>query len=160
MAATKYTYSISVDFPNHIVSPGRFLQEIEASAIVTAADCINTNDDDCDVWFVDVLSPGDEAILDGLVAVHSGDPLRAWELIAYGSAAEPVVPGASLVVANDRPAIEVEDGITGFAAVRGDTLAIAFRSIGFVGKLFGEALEEAQPGPVEALTAAGAPWAG
>jgi len=38
------------------------------------------------------------------------------------------------------------------------TLAIAFRSIGFVGKLFGEALEEAQRGPVEALTAAGAPW--
>ena len=39
------------------------------------------------------------------------------------------------------------------------TLAIAFRSIGFVGKLFGEALEEAQPGPIEALTAVGAPRA-
>jgi phosphonate transport system permease protein len=38
------------------------------------------------------------------------------------------------------------------------TMAIAFRSIGFVGKLFGEALEEARPGPVEALAAAGAPW--
>jgi phosphonate transport system permease protein len=38
------------------------------------------------------------------------------------------------------------------------TLAIAFRSIGFVGKLFGEALEETRPGPVEALAAAGAPW--
>ena len=37
------------------------------------------------------------------------------------------------------------------------TLAIAFRSIGFVGKLFGEALEEAQRGPIEALTAVGAP---
>ena len=39
------------------------------------------------------------------------------------------------------------------------TMAIAFRSIGFVGKLFGEALEEARPGPIEALKAAGAPWA-
>ena len=39
------------------------------------------------------------------------------------------------------------------------TMAIAFRSIGFVGKLFGEALEEARPGPVEALRAAGAPAA-
>ena len=39
------------------------------------------------------------------------------------------------------------------------TLAIAFRSIGFVGKLVGEALEEAGPGPVEALKAVGAPWA-
>jgi phosphonate transport system permease protein len=36
-------------------------------------------------------------------------------------------------------------------------LSIACRSIGFVGKLFCEALEEAQPGPIEALTACGAP---
>ena len=48
-------------------------------------------------------------------------------------------------------------GIFGPGALAG-TLAIAFRSIGFVGKLFGEALEEAHPGPIEALTAAGAPW--
>ena len=39
------------------------------------------------------------------------------------------------------------------------TLAIAFRSIGFVGKLLGEALEEANPGTIEALNAAGAPRA-
>jgi phosphonate transport system permease protein len=38
------------------------------------------------------------------------------------------------------------------------TVAIAFRSIGFVGKLLGEALEEAAPGPVEAMVATGAPW--
>jgi phosphonate transport system permease protein len=36
--------------------------------------------------------------------------------------------------------------------------AIAFRSVGFVGKLFSEALEEANRGSIEALTAAGAPW--
>lgn len=36
--------------------------------------------------------------------------------------------------------------------------AIAFRSVGFVGKLLAEALEETQRGPLEALTAAGAPW--
>ena len=36
-------------------------------------------------------------------------------------------------------------------------LSIAFRSVGFIGKLFGEALEEAQQGPIEALTATGAP---
>jgi phosphonate transport system permease protein len=39
------------------------------------------------------------------------------------------------------------------------TLAIAFRSIGFIGKLVGEALEEAQSGPIEALLATGAPKA-
>ncbi len=38
------------------------------------------------------------------------------------------------------------------------TVCIAFRSIGFVGKLFAEALEEADPGPVEAMVAAGASW--
>lgn len=38
------------------------------------------------------------------------------------------------------------------------TVTIAVRSIGFVGKLFGEALEECHPGPVEALKASGAPW--
>jgi phosphonate transport system permease protein len=36
-------------------------------------------------------------------------------------------------------------------------LAIAFRSVGFVGKLFSEALEEARAGPIEALVACGAP---
>jgi phosphonate transport system permease protein len=37
------------------------------------------------------------------------------------------------------------------------TVAITCRSIGFVGKLLGEALEEAASGPVEAMTAVGAP---
>lgn len=37
------------------------------------------------------------------------------------------------------------------------TLAIAFHSIGFLGRLFSEALEVTAPGPVEALRAAGAP---
>lgn len=38
------------------------------------------------------------------------------------------------------------------------TICIGFRSVGFVGKLFAEALEETDPGSIEALTAAGAPW--
>lgn len=38
------------------------------------------------------------------------------------------------------------------------TIAIAFRSIGFVGKLLAEALEETDPGSIEALKAVGAPW--
>jgi phosphonate transport system permease protein len=36
------------------------------------------------------------------------------------------------------------------------TCAIAFHSIGFIGKLFSEAVEDANRGPIEALTAAGA----
>jgi len=48
-------------------------------------------------------------------------------------------------------------GIFGPGALAG-TLAIAFRSVGFVGKLLGEALEESARGPIEALSATGAPW--
>jgi len=36
-------------------------------------------------------------------------------------------------------------------------MSIAFRSIGFIGKIFSEALEEVPSGPIEALTAAGSP---
>ncbi len=45
--------------------------------------------------------------------------------------------------------------IFGPGAVAG-VLSIAFRSIGFVGKLIAEAIEEARPGPIEALVATGA----
>ncbi len=37
-------------------------------------------------------------------------------------------------------------------------LAIAFRSVGFVGKLLAEAIEETPRGPMEAMDAVGAPW--
>ena len=38
------------------------------------------------------------------------------------------------------------------------TCAVAFHSIGFIGKMLSEALEEANAGTIEALSAAGAPW--
>ncbi len=38
------------------------------------------------------------------------------------------------------------------------TCAIAFHSIGFLGKMLSEALEESHTGTIEALSAAGAPW--
>jgi phosphonate transport system permease protein len=47
--------------------------------------------------------------------------------------------------------------VFGPGAIAG-TLAIAFRSIGFIGKLLGEALEESSRGTIEALEASGAPW--
>lgn len=75
MASVKYTYSISADFPNGKVATDRLTNEIRASAIITALDAIVTSGDNCDVWFKDALSSGDETILDGIVAVHSGEPL-------------------------------------------------------------------------------------
>ncbi|MBR9980466.1 MAG: phosphonate ABC transporter, permease protein PhnE [Desulfatitalea sp.] len=47
--------------------------------------------------------------------------------------------------------------VFGPGAVAG-TVAIALRSIGFVGKLLSEALAETDTGPIEALRAIGAPW--
>jgi len=75
MASTKYTYSIQNDFPNHKIDSDRLTQEIRASAIITALDYIHTVTDDCNIWFKDALSGGDETILDGLVAAHTGEPL-------------------------------------------------------------------------------------
>lgn len=43
---------------------------------------------------------------------------RAQISIAVDPVMEPVVPGASKVIANDRPAIEILDGVTGFAAIQ------------------------------------------
>jgi hypothetical protein len=74
MTSTKYTYSIQNDFPNHKVDSNRLTQEVQSSAIVIALDHVDTADDDCDIWFKDSLSDGDKSILNGIVAVHSGEP--------------------------------------------------------------------------------------
>jgi len=75
MSSTKYTYSISTDFPNHKVDSSRLLVEIQGSSIVVALDRIDTDGDNCDAWFKDALSSGDETTLNGIVAAHSGEPL-------------------------------------------------------------------------------------
>ena len=85
----------------------------------------------------------------GLLAAHNLCPFTAVNLLAR------LVLVASRSV-NSLVWALLFVGIFGPGALAG-TLAIAFRSIGFVGKLFGEALEEISPGPIEALDAAGAP---
>jgi hypothetical protein len=75
MSATKYTYSISQDFPNQKVAPSRLSVEIQESAIVIALDHIDTDGDSCNIWFKDDLSVGDESILSTIVSNHSGEPL-------------------------------------------------------------------------------------
>jgi len=75
MASTKYTYSVSTDFPNHKVNVDRLTLEIAHSAIIIAMDYISVSEDVCDIWFKDALSAGDETILNGVVAAHSGEPL-------------------------------------------------------------------------------------
>jgi hypothetical protein len=75
MAATKYDYNIASDFPNAKVDSSRFTREVQASAIVTALERVDTDQTTCEVWFKDALTVGDEALLDALVAAHSGEPL-------------------------------------------------------------------------------------
>jgi hypothetical protein len=71
-----YTYSISADFLNGKVATDRLTDEIRTSAIVTALNGITTAGDNCDIWFKSALSSGDQAILDGIVDVHTGEPLE------------------------------------------------------------------------------------
>lgn len=75
MSSTKYTYSISGDFPNNKVDDDRLAQEIRTSSIPVALDFIQTAGDECNIWFKAALSSGEETTLDGLVASHSGEPL-------------------------------------------------------------------------------------
>ena len=86
----------------------------------------------------------------GVAAAHNVVPNRALNLLArlllVSSRSVNSLVWALLFVA-----------VFGPGALAG-TLAIAFRSIGFVGKLVGEALEETARGPIEALEASGAPW--
>lgn len=75
MAATKYTYSIANDFLNSTVASDALTSEIVNSTISGTLDYINTDNDDCDIWFVDTLSGSEEPTLSGIVTTHSGTPL-------------------------------------------------------------------------------------
>jgi hypothetical protein len=113
-----YQSSISADTLNGLVSAGRLAMEIEASSIVATLLSVQTDGDDLALAFQTELSSAEETTLTNVIAAHAGDPLRGWESIQREGEIEPVIPGASKVVANDRPAIEVADGITGFAALQ------------------------------------------
>lgn len=75
MADTSYTYSISADFKNGAIDSGVLWTEVKNSPISSAVSRkINTDGDNCYIWFNNPLSSGDLAILDNLVSVHDGIP--------------------------------------------------------------------------------------
>jgi len=74
MAASKYTKSVSGDFPSG-VNEDRLTEEISDSSIVTAMDYIFKSGDICDIWFKDSLSTGDQTTLTSICSSHSGLPL-------------------------------------------------------------------------------------
>jgi hypothetical protein len=124
MAETTYTYSISQDIVAGVVDPTRLSHEIDDSSISTALARIDTSGDTLDVSFSDSLSAGDKTTLDGdtsapaggIIGSHSGIPWPQYRSVSYYAPFEPVDSGVVKVVANGRPAVEVEDGATGFAS--------------------------------------------
>lgn len=110
-----------------------------------------------------------DALMDTLHIASLGTILAVVMAVPVGlCAAHAIVPNravnyaAKLVLVSSRSVNSLVWALL-FVAVFGPgalagTLAIAFRSIGFVGKLFGEALEESNRGTIEALQSAGAPW--
>jgi len=73
--AVKYTYSIIDDFPNSKVSLSRLTREINSYDMTSSLSHINTNDDDCDIWFVESLSSIDTTSLNAIVSIHSGEAI-------------------------------------------------------------------------------------
>jgi hypothetical protein len=96
MASTKYTYSISNDFPNSTVNPAALSSQIQESVITRTLDYINTNDNDCDVWFTDTLTSGDVSVLDDVVSDHDGTALPVTE-------APTMADGRPIIRAESRP---------------------------------------------------------
>ena len=124
MAAVKYSYSISHDIVAGAVDSTRLTDEIGASSISTALQHIDTAGDVLDLWFVDALSGGDKSTLDGdttdpcggIIGAHSGVPWPRYRPVSWYAPFQPVDSSVVSVVANGRPAVEVEDGATGFGS--------------------------------------------
>lgn len=74
--ATTYTYSIQNDFPNQAISSDRLVIEIQQSAITIALGGVTTIGDVVQVTFKSSLSAGEITILNGIITVHSGDPIE------------------------------------------------------------------------------------
>lgn len=107
MAETTYNYTFAVDFTSGFNSTN-MLAEIQASAIVTAIERIDTDATDVDIVFKDALSAGDQIILDnnatpgeGLVGAHDpvqGSPTWAVDIVDVNEtklAADLTIAGAA-----------------------------------------------------------------
>lgn len=72
--ATKYTYSISDDFPNETVAPEVLTDEINTSeSISETVDHIHIKNDDCDIWMSAALDGAEQTALNAIVAAHQGE---------------------------------------------------------------------------------------
>lgn len=113
-------YSFS-DTNNGQLNPALLHEEIVALGLSSAA-LEGINADSVTAQFVVVTdaepTAADRNAIDTAVASHDGIFFRSWDTIVHEQEMEPVVPGASKVIANDRPAIEVQNGVTGYGAIQ------------------------------------------
>ena len=118
------TYSIAADTAAAAFDSDKLIIEIEADAGITTALRTPANEgavasvgDVLDVYFVADLSGAEITAMDAVLSAHDGVAVRELVAVVVDPVMDPVVPGASNVLANDRPAIEVVEDITGFAAI-------------------------------------------
>lgn len=71
---TTYTYDIE-DFLNDEVNSNKLTVEIEDSSITKTLEGITTSGDDVYIDFDSALTTGEETTLEGIVAIHDGQPL-------------------------------------------------------------------------------------
>jgi hypothetical protein len=110
MAITEYTYT-------DIINAEKLTGEINDSAIPQTVDHINVfGADDVHVWMSDVLSGGDETILDGLVAAHDPAPIQE----TLGSDKITIFEGFNTGTPTKDGSIQVERGSFANASVRWD----------------------------------------
>jgi len=83
---TKYTYSISTDFPLGRLDVGRLDEEISNSSLGPLFDGVSKRDDVCAVMFTSDLSSVQKEVLDGnvsppsgssLIGNHTGEPIES-----------------------------------------------------------------------------------
>jgi hypothetical protein len=95
MAATKYTFSVSEDFPNQKVNADSLGQQIRSSDITTALDSISTDGDDCNIWFKNALATEEGATLGVIVGAHTGAAITGPPTTDEGVQYVTLLPGKS-----------------------------------------------------------------
>ena len=115
MPETKYTFSISEDFPNQKVNLTTLTLEIQQSEITIALAYINSEGDICDIYFKTQLSEIDTtSTLPTIVANHQGN-----EIIESLPTAPTTPDGVPIVRADSRPI-----GTETFFTMAGDNVGI------------------------------------
>lgn len=116
--SSEYTFDIAGSTLNGLVAANRLTLELGQSSITQPVESVSTFGDTVYIVFADDLTEAELTTLGSVLGAHKGNPLRDWTVLVYQPELEPVIPGASKVVANGRPAIEIQNGVTGYAAVQ------------------------------------------